>query len=142
MTAAQGVLACNRLMDEGRLAEADRAMAHLLAVSQGVVGLYRGLLVCDRVTVELLGEARPEVLKGFLTPGQEKFMGQMKRFPSVLRTRYLYALLAEGDAARAAAIRERFERVAKTYPYPADIASERELLALGDARAAEAAREG
>ena len=142
MTAAQGVLACNRLMDEGRLAEADRAMAHLLAVSQGVVGLHRGLLVCDRVTVELLGEARPEVLKGFLTPGQEKFMGQMKRFPSVLRTRYLHALLAERDPAKAAAIRARFETVAGTYPYPADIASERELLALGDARAAEAAREG
>lgn len=142
MTAAQGVLVCNRLVDEGRLAEADRAIAHLLAGSRGLPGLYRGLLVCDRVTVELLGEARPAVLADFLTQGQVKFMGQMKRFPSVLRTRYLYALLAEGDAARAAAIRERFERVAKTYPYPADITSERELLALGDARAAEAAREG
>ena len=142
MTAAQGVLVCNRLVDEGRLAEADRAIAHLLAGSRGLPGLYRGLLVCDRVTVELLGEARPAVLADFLPQGQVKFMGQMKRFPSVLRTRYLYALLAEGDAARAAAIRERFERVAKTYPYPADIASERELLALGDARAAEAAREG
>ena len=136
MTAAQGVLVCNRLVDEGRLAEADWAIAHLLAGSRGLPGLYRGLLVCDRVTVELLGEARPAVLADFLTQGQVKFMGQMKRFPSVLRTRYLHALLAEGDAARAAAIRERFERVAKTYPYPADIASERELMALGDARAA------
>ena len=136
MTAAQGVLVCNRLMDEGRLAEADRAIAHLLAVSRGLPGLYRGLLVCDRVTVELLGEARPAVLADFLTQGQVKFMGQMKRFPSVLRTRYLHALLAERDPAKAAAIRARFETVAGTYPYPADIASERELMALGDARAA------
>ena len=142
MTAAQGVLVCNRLVDEGRLAEADRAIAHLLAGSRGLPGLYRGLLVCDRVTVELLGEARPAVLADFLTQGQVKFMGQMKRFPSVLRTRYLHALLAERDPAKAAAIRARFETVAGTYPYPADIASERELLALGDARAAEAAREG
>lgn len=136
MTAAQGVLACNHLMDEGRLAEADRAIAHLLAVSRGLPGLYRGLLVCDRVTAELLGEARPAVLADFLTQGQVKFMGQMKRFPSVLRTRYLHALLAERDPAKAAAIRARFETVAGTYPYPADIASERELMALGDARAA------
>lgn len=136
MTAAQGVLVCNRLVDEGRLAEADRAIAHLLAGSRGLPGLYRGLLVCDRVTVELLGEARPAVLADFLTQGQVKFMGQMKRFPSVLRTRYLHALLAERDAAKAAAIRARFETVAETYPYPADIASERELMALGDARAA------
>lgn len=142
MTAAQGVLVCNRLVDEGRLAEADRAIAHLLAGSRGLPGLYRGLLVCDRVTVELLGEARPAVLADFLTQGQVKFMGQMKRFPSVLRTRYLHALLAERDPAKAAAIRARFETVAGTYPYPADIASERELMALGDARAAEAAREG
>ena len=136
MTAAQGVLVCNRLVDEGRLAEADRAIAHLLAGSRGLPGLYRGLLVCDRVTVELLGEARPAVLADFLTQGQVKFMGQMKRFPSVLRTRYLHALLAERDPAKAAAIRARFETVAGTYPYPADIASERELMALGDARAA------
>ena len=88
------------------------------------------------VTVELLGEARPAVLADFLTQGQVKFMGQMKRFPSVLRTRYLHALLAERDPAKAAAIRARFETVAGTYPYPADIASERELMALGDARAA------
>ncbi len=136
MTAAQGVLVCNRLVDEGRLAEADRAIAHLLAGSRGLPGLYRGLLVCDRVTVELLGEARPAVLADFLTQGQVKFMGQMKRFPSVLRTRYLHALLAERAPAKAAAIRARFETVAGTYPYPADIASERELMALGDARAA------
>ena len=136
MTAAQGVLVCNRLVDEGRLAEADRAIAHLLAGSRGLPGLYRGLLVCDRVTAELLGEARPAVLADFLTQGQVKFMGQMKRFPSVLRTRYLHALLAERDPAKAAAIRARFETVAGTYPYPADIASERELMALGDARAA------
>ena len=136
MTAAQGVLVCNRLVDEGRLAEADRAIAHLLAVSRGLPGLYRGLLVCDRVTAELLGEARPAVLADFLTQGQVKFIGQMKRFPSVLRTRYLHALLAERDPAKAAAIRARFEKVAGTYPYPADIASERELMALGDARAA------
>ena len=56
----------------GRLAEADRAIAHLLAVSRGLPGLYRGLLVCDRVTVELLGEARPAVLADFLTQGQVK----------------------------------------------------------------------
>ena len=136
MTAAQGVLVCNRLVDEGRLAEADRAIAHLLAGSRGLPGLYRGLLVCDRVTVELLGEARPAVLADLLTQGQVKFMGQMKRFPWVLRTRYLHALLAERDPAKAAAIRARFETVAGTYPYPADIASERELMALGDARAA------
>lgn len=136
MTAAQGVLACNRLMDEGRLAEADRAIAHLLAVSRGVMGLHRGLLVCDRVTVELLGEARPAVLDGLLTREEVKFMGQMKRFPTVLRTRYLHALLTEKDAAKAADIRAQLERVAKTYPYPADIASERELMALGDEKAA------
>ena len=136
MTAAQGVLACNRLLDEGRLAEADRAMALLLAVSRGLPGLYRGLLLCDRVTVELLGEARPAVLEGFLTQEQVKFMEQMKRFPTVLRTRYLHTLLAEKDAAKAERIRQGFERAAKTYPYPADITAERELLALGDAKAA------
>ena len=136
MTAALGVLACNRLVDEGRFAEADAAMSRLMARSAGLVGLHRGLLTCDRVYVELLGQARPEALDALLPPGQRKFLRQMKRFPSVLRTQYAYALLAERDPAKARRFRAQFERIAKTYPYPADIRSERELMALADARAA------
>lgn len=128
MVAAIGVFACNRLMDEHRFAEADRLMEHCLEIESGIVGLHRSMLVCDRMYCELVGQNRPEVLEQLYTKEQKKFMKSMKKFPSVLRTEYACALLAEKDETKAEKIRGEFEKNAKTYPYAVDIESERELM--------------
>ena len=60
------------------------------------------------------------------------FMKQMKNFPSVLRTEYIYALLYREDAALAEKYKAKFEKVAKTYPYQTDIQSERALMELAE----------
>ena len=59
---------------------------------------------------------------------QKKFMKQMKNFPSVLRTEYVYALLCEKNIEKAQKVKVRFEKWAKTYPYQNDVKSERELM--------------
>ena len=56
----------------------------------------------------------------------------MKTFPSVLRTEYAYALLGEKDIDKAQKIKDQFEKCAKTYPYPSDIDSERELMEIAE----------
>ena len=56
----------------------------------------------------------------------------MKAFPSVLRTQYFRALLLDNDQAAAQKALAAFEKAAKTYPYPAEIDGERELLALAN----------
>ena len=139
MVATRGVFACNRLMEEERFEEADALMAHLLGIDSGIVDLHRSLLVCDRLYVELIGENRGEVIREMLTKAQMKFMKAMKRYPSVLRTQYALALLFDGDAAKAEAIRGEFEKVAKTHPYATDIESERELMAIAEREALRAA---
>ena len=48
--------------------------------------------------------------------------------PSVLRTGYACALLADKDSAKAAAYLARFEDVVKRYPYAGEIEGERELI--------------
>lgn len=136
MIAVQGVFACNRLMDEERFPEADALIAHLLELDSGIVGLHHDLLMCDRIYVELIGENRREVIENRMSKGQRKFMKAMKRFPSVLRTEYALALLFEKDAAKAEATKAKFEKIAKTYPYPNDIASERELMEIAERRSA------
>lgn len=136
MVAACGVFACNRLMDEKKWEEADVLMAHLLAIDSGIVGLHRDLMVCDRMYVELIGENRGEVIREMMTKEQKKLMKAMKRFPSVLRTQYALALLGDKDIAKAQAIRREFDKVAKTYPYAGDIASERELMDLAERKGA------
>ena len=137
LVAATGVFCCNRLMDEHRFAEAHEAMARLLTGRANLVGLYRALLLCDEIYLELIGENRRGALDAMLTKPQRRFMRQMKNFPSVLRTEYAIALLRDGDAVRAAALRARFEKIAATYPYQGDIAQERSLLALADGKAQE-----
>ena len=137
LVAATGVFCCNRLMDEHRFAEAHEAMARLLTGRANLVGLYRALLLCDEMYLELIGENRRGALDAMLTKPQRRFMRQMKNFPSVLRTEYAIALLRDGDAVRAAALRARFEKIAATYPYQGDIAQERSLLALADGKAQE-----
>lgn len=132
MVATRCVFACNRLMDEEKFEEADALMAHLLEIESGIVGLHHDLLMCDRIYVELIGENRSEVIESMMTKDQKKFMKAMKRFPSVLRTQYVLALLSEKDAAKAEAIKSDFEKAVKSYPYLHEIDSERELMRIAE----------
>ena len=132
MVAARGVFACNRLMDEERFAEADELMAHLLEIESGMVGLHRSILICDRIYVELIHQNRREVVEEKLTKNLQSFMKTMKDTLSILRTQYAIALLYDGDQNKAETIKAQFEKRAKTYPYPHEIDSERDLMKLAE----------
>ena len=132
MVAARGVFACNRLMDEERFEEADELMAHLLEIESGMVGLHRSILICERIYVELIHQNRREVVEEKLTKNLQSFMKAMKDTPSILRTQYAIALLYDGDKAKAETIKAQFEKRAKTYPYPHEIDSERDLMKLAE----------
>lgn len=133
--AAVGALCCSRLMDEERYAEADALMEHLLSIESGIIGVHRAMLTCDRLYLELLGENRPEALQALMTKEQQAIMKAMKDFPPVLRTQYARALLADRDEKQAQELEARFERSAARYPYPQEMASERELMQLARERA-------
>lgn len=134
MVAGLGVFSCNRLLDAHQFEEADRLMEHLLAIDSSIAGLHRNLLICDRIYCELIGENSRDVVDQMLTKEQKKVMKAMKNNPSVLRTGYSYVLLAQGNAADAEKIMERFEECAKTYPYPVDVQAERELIRIAEER--------
>lgn len=135
MVATLGVYACNRMVDAHQFEEADKLMAHLLEIDSGIVGLHRNLMICDRMYIELITEKRKDLLDDFLTGEQKKFMKSMKKFPSVIRTQYVYALLGEQDMAKAEKFKALFEKCAKTYPYPNDVQSERELMEIAEGKA-------
>ena len=135
LIAVLAVFRCNRLMDEHRFQTAREEMSKLVSGTNALMGIYRNLLTCDLMFCELLFENRPERLERMYTKGQKKFMKSMKKFPSVLRTWYAYALLAVKDEGKAEKLWRQFEKVGKSYPYPVEWASERELMALAKARA-------
>lgn len=132
MVATLGVFTCSRLMDEERFEEADALMAHLLKIDSGIVEIHRNIMMCDRIYIELIRKNRNEIIENMMTKERKKFMKAMRRFPSILRTEYVLALLFENDTAKAETINKKFEKVAKTYPYSQDIESERDLMRIAE----------
>ncbi len=132
MIAVMGALACSRLMDECAFTEAHQLMDQLLKMDTAIVGLHRNLLTCDLIYCELIDENRREKLDELLDKQQRSFMKSMKSFLTVARTEYVYALMAEKDTAKAAKMKERFEKTACIYPFSGDVESERELIGIAD----------
>ncbi|MDR0594135.1 MAG: M50 family metallopeptidase, partial [Bifidobacteriaceae bacterium] len=124
--------ACGRLMDKLKFAEADQAITELLESGAALAGAHRLRLTVDLVFCELVGQNRPDVVGRLMTKPTRDFMKALRRQPSVLRTDYALARLSRHDPAAASRIRAEFDRIAKAYPYPGDIAGERELMAHVD----------
>lgn len=137
MTAAVGVFCCNRLVDQHRFAEADELMVHLMEIESGIIGLHRDLLACDRICCCLLEGKEDEILNRMEEKAFIKFRKAMKTSVSIHRTEYFYALLKEKDEAKAKNAMENFEKCAKNYPYPSEVAAERELMELANRKGEE-----
>lgn len=135
MIATMAVFYENRLMDRGEIQEAESLITRLLSEKNAVVGVYRLLLTCDRIVCELLDGADKNIIEKLYSKELQKFMKQMKKFPSVIRTEYAYMLLYKQNKNDADKIKERFRKCAKTHPYVTDIESEQELINLIDLNA-------
>lgn len=127
LVATIGVMTCNRLMDQHNFEEANERMKQILRAKTAIVGIHRDLLVCDRIYCELLNENKTSAKK-LMTDELKNFMKSMKNFPTVLRTQYAYTLLIEEDQEKANKIKKQFIEMGKTYPYPSDIRSDKELI--------------
>lgn len=130
LSAAIGYLACTRLLDQHRFFETAQAIEALLAADSGLLPLHRHLLIGDLVSCRLLLGGSREEADALLTKPVRKTMQAMKSYPSILRTNCLYALLARHHRQQAQKIQAQFDHIARTYPYPSEIAMEAELMAL------------
>ncbi len=131
MVSPLGVFGCNYLMEKREFEKAESTIQHLLSIESGIVGVHRSLMLCDRIYLRLMAgdtETATQLYDGDL----KKFIKSMKNFPQVIRTEYAYALLCENDEAKAKTIMERFLKVEKTYPYPSDANSEKELMQIAE----------
>ena len=115
------------MIEQHNFEEAKTSIKHLLKIKSGIVGIHRNLLVNDLIYCEALDNNKNEVTK-LLTPAQKNFMKAMKDYPSIIRTEYTLALLIDKDEEKAKEIKRKFISRSKTYPYSADIKSEKELI--------------
>lgn len=132
LSAFVAVSCVDRLMDEKRFDESLEAIEYIIKSSDCISGLHRAMLTCNRMYCEMINGASRDVIDAMRTKEQNVIMKQMKNFPVVIRTEYVYELLCKQDRARSIDIMVRFEKVAKTYPYPTDAACERELMAVAE----------
>ncbi|MBQ2705400.1 MAG: hypothetical protein IJE49_00050 [Agathobacter sp.] len=130
LVAALAVFRASWLIDQLRLEEAAEYIKNLLSKETGLVGLHRSLLICERIYCELVANKNVSEAIYLHNKEYEKFVQSMKDTPSVIRSEYAYAVLAEKDEKKAEKLLARFEKVTKTYPYPQEIEAERELIEL------------
>ena len=122
----------DRLMAEKRFDEAISAIGFILENAHVMCGVHRTMLICNLMYCEMINGASRDTVERLLTREQVSVMKQMKNFPVVIRTEYAYTMLCKDDRAGSVEMLKRFDRIAKTYPYPVDIEGERELMLLAD----------
>lgn len=132
MIATMGIFYENRKMDEMAFEEVRCLIDRFLSMESAIIGIYRNMLICDRLYLELIGEKDSEKIEALYSKEQKKFMKQMRKFPSVIRVEYVYELLYKNDMQKAAQFKALFEKCAKTHPYASDIESERELMRIAE----------
>ena len=139
MTAALAVFRVNWLMDRHQFVEAKSLIDEILERPNRVLGLHQGLLQCEQLFLALMAGEDQARIDAICTRGLQKFMRQMRRYPSVIRTGYAYASLRLRDSQLADRLLEQFQHCERTYPYQGDLEGERELLELVKVRAEETA---
>ena len=127
INASIAVFTCNRLLEQHKFEEANETMKKLLRSKTSIIGLHRNLLVCDRIFCELILDEKQKANK-LMTTELNNFMNTMKDFPSVIRTKYTYALLYENNMEKAQELKKKFISREKNYPYPSEIRGEKELI--------------
>lgn len=129
IVSAIAVFAENRAMDELDFRKAKELIAALDENGEySVVGLYRNLLLLDKITVALTENGADTDISALNSKKMKSFRKAMARFPSVIRTEYALALLKEKDEAKAEKYKAILQKIAKKYPAKSDIASETEIM--------------
>ena len=108
-TAARAYLCCLRLIEKCEYDEAEAAIEHLFYTGANLTGNYRAILLSELLFIySYKGET--EKAEAIFRGELKRYLRAFKRFFSVCRSVYAYALLVRGDDAVAYKIDKRFER--------------------------------
>ncbi len=127
--AALAVFSENRAMDAIDFSRAKEQITMLLDGGEySVIGLYKGLLEFDKVTIDLIENGANADISALERRELKTFRRSMAKYPAVIRTEYAVSVLKKNDPVGAQKKKALFEKVAEKYPLVTDIASEREIM--------------
>lgn len=127
MISAIKVFEENRHMDALEFEKVLEDIDFLFSENCAVNGVYKAMLTCDKVTIDILKNGEQADLLPLSEKTVSSILRRMKNYPAVLRTRYAEEK-QQGNEKAAEKILRTFEKVAKLHPSPSEIESERELL--------------
>lgn len=108
----------DRLMDQKRFEEAGQWIDHILSVEDnGILPIYKKMLVMDRVYIELLGEKKEEVINRFHSKEMVGFRYQMKNYLPMIRTEYALNVIDKANYEKADELLKSFYEWATIHPY-------------------------
>lgn len=131
MVMALTSLSASRQLDALHLAQARQQMLALMD-DPATPDIYRKVMTFDLAWMEMVSGQPGDMAERIKASDMKQFAKAMGNNPSILRTQYAQALLLDKDEKKAQTILAAFEKAAKRYPHPCEIAGERELLALTD----------
>lgn len=129
------IMKINRKMDakDNRAALAD--IRELLTRQPGMMPLYRMMLLCDGATLELLLDEPSTLAQELERKDVARMLKNMKTMPSMLRTRYVIALLRDHAPDAARKLQAAFDRAASLWPNPQEIEGERDMMRMAEEKA-------
>jgi len=127
---AVGFLQCGYLHDMQKFDEAKRMSEFMIEKAPGTLSIYKNELQCELLFYEIIGECRRDEIDKLYTQELQKYIKATNLHVSKKRLLYAYELFVNHDPETAAKVLAAFKKTAKSYPYPAEIEAERELIAI------------
>ncbi len=130
LCSSMAVYGASRYIDMLDLEGARTHIERLLRGPYRFVGILRFMLKVEMIFLDLLQGKDSGELSVYEDKEFSKLEKAMGAYPSVLRLGYTRALLRHSDEEAAEVKMSAFEKMAKTYPFPIEVESERELIHL------------
>lgn len=128
-----GVMLFNYYLDRREFEKAEKTAEYMIK-SPGILGVQKNELLCELLFLRILRFAPSAEIDSLLTPQLDRYIKATASYVSRRRLAYAYQLLYKKNLTMAKKCLEVFERTAATYPYAAEIESERELIEIINSR--------
>ena len=127
-----GVFKCNYLHDKKDFIRAKEHSVYLIKDAPGLLGVHKNELECELLFYELIGSCREDEIDRLYTKELQTYIKNTSTYVSRRRLMYALEIFANHDKSAADKELEQFEKVARSYPFTAEIEAEREMIKLID----------
>ena len=119
-----------RLIEEKNFEDALELCDTVNSVKDLIPGLYYYFVISERMFLEMLSGDVHSTVCDFSDKKLKALDGRMKKFHSVVRRKYTYALMVSHDTAAADAAERDFNKIIKNYPCEAEAETEKEFFKM------------